>query len=162
VRPGILLHDTARLWRAGRAHLRERGRSRRLDLGLAFLEIESRPSPGEIVTARTAVTDLGAVSRSVRVVLDFWLEGGLDAARGHVGGVAVEITTRPRRRLELRIATDGRDHREAWCQGEPLECRAVPGNAPWGESCVAIAVLQSGDEELDRIVARPRWKVTGA
>jgi hypothetical protein len=162
VRPGILLHDTARLWRAGCAHLRERKISRRLDLGLAFLEIESEPSPGEIITARTAVTELGPEPRVVQVILDFWLEGGLDAARGHVGGVAVEITTRPRRRLELRIATDGREHREAWCQGRSLECRPLPGTAPWAASCVAIVALQSGGGEIDRIVARPRWRVAGA
>ena len=150
MRPGILLHDTARLWRAGRAHLRERKASRRLDLGLAFLEIESEPAPGEIVTARTAVTELGPEPRAVLVVLDFWLEGGLDEARGHVGGVAVEI------------ATDGRDRHEAWCQGKSLECRPLPGTAPWAESCVAIAILQCGGKELDRIVARPRWKVMEA
>ena len=162
MRPGILLHDTARLWRAGRAHLRERKASRRLDLGLAFLEIESEPAPGEIVTARTAVTELGPEPRAVLVVLDFWLEGGLDEARGHVGGVAVEIATRPRRRLELQIATDGRDRHEAWCQGKSLECRPLPGTAPWAESCVAIAILQCGGKELDRIVARPRLKVMEA
>jgi hypothetical protein len=108
------------------------------------------------------VTDLGPEPRPVQVVLDFWLEGGLDKARGHVGGAVVELTTQPRQRLEMRITTDGRDHREAWCLGRPLACRPLPGTAPWGRDCVAIAVLQCGGEEIDRIVARPRWKVDGA
>jgi hypothetical protein len=158
VRPGTLLRDAARLWRAGRDHLRERKSSGRLELGLAFLEIEGEPVPGEIVTARTAVTELGAEPRGVRLVLDFWLEGGSDATRGHVGGVVVEITTRPRRQVELAISTDARDHREAWCQGQRLECRPVPGADPWGRHCVALAILQLGGDEIDRIVARPRWK----
>jgi hypothetical protein len=162
VKPGILWHDTARLWRAGRAHLRERKSARRLDLGLAFLEIEGEPVPGEILTARTAVTELGPGPRAVQIVLDFWQEGGLDTARGHVGGVVAAMTTEPRRRLELKISTDGGGHGKAWCRGEPLECRSLPGEAPWGDSCVAIVALRSGEEEIDRIVARPRWKVTGA
>ncbi len=112
----VLLHDARRLWRAARAHPRQRRAARRMDLGLAFLDA----APGQDgITCEAAVTELGPAPREVELTFDMWADDGPGAGGGPggrsepVGHVVLRAVTVPRRRTPVRLHSDfcGGHHR---------------------------------------------------
>ena len=151
MRLSLLLHDGARLWRAARAHQQQRRTARRMDLGLAFLEVEPGPGPANY---HAAVTELGPLSREVELTLDLWADGDGGAASRPVGHVVLCAATAPRRRVPVRIRTDFAGTAEARWDGYSVPCHLQPAVRAGGGPGTLFLVLRHQGQEIDRIEMR--------
>lgn len=150
----VLARDIGRLWRGLRDYRVEKRRATRLDLGLAYLSaVEPIARRGTPARYRAAITDLGPVARSVRLVLEFRLPATRDGICSRAVRLDTELITEPRGRCEVEWRTDGVRLAEARCRQAELPCDLETGEVRVAEYDVVLELLE-GDRCVDRIVAR--------
>ena len=155
MRPSVLYHDSRRLLRALRVHRGERNRAQRLDLGLAYLEVKDEVAvPSRDATYRTAVTNLGPEMRQVELVLDFWIHE--PAKAHHVGYLLVQLSTRPRSRLDVEMSWDGVEPGRAHQEDHSLPCRTWFGAVNRPGQCDVLLTLRGDSRVMDKVQSRQR------
>lgn len=149
----IFLHDGRRIWRAIRSHRAERTGAVRKDLGLAWLDVQDEVAmPGRDSVYRMGVTDLGGISRPVRLTLDFWMQEQGPAE--HVGYVVADLMTRPYGQAEVKVTWNSVDGARSSCAGEPLSGTTWFGVINRSGICDVVLSLRTEDGPVDEIRAR--------
>lgn len=152
----LLGQDAGRIWRGARRYREEKRCARRIDLGIAYLHaVDPVARQGTAARYRAAVTDLGPVSRPVRLVLDFCLAGALDVERGRSIRLVTDLMTHSRARREVEWHTDGLRVARARCGPEDLACQLEAMPVSGADHDVVLTLLHR-DRMIDRVVARQR------
>ncbi|MFQ5768221.1 MAG: hypothetical protein ACE5ID_09600 [Acidobacteriota bacterium] len=150
------IHGSLGLWRALWILRRLRRKARRLDLGLARLQV-ILPGNGEDAEAgyESAVTDLGLRPRRVHLVLCRRAGGDPERRSAASPRVILDLLTRPGASLPVLFRTDFFTVARARAAGRAVSCQLVTGPTAERETggVIRLSLFQDGGER-DRLEIR--------